>query len=326
MNKVLKWTLRVLAALLALIVLAVCGFFAWDRIRCWDFYAEAERGLDIPGLWDGYVPQGFTYDEQAGVYLTCGYDKSGDASRIYILDGESEKRIDLKNADGSDYTGHTGGIALFGRYVYITGDKGLDLFLRDEVFEGPTATLVDTFETPIDPAYCTVYNGVLYTGAFYDKGKYETPAAHHLTTPAGDENTAMLMAYALDTASGKPLAEPLAMYSTRSQVQGMTFLSDGVLVLTTSYGLALSGLHYYDISALQPHGTFADTDVPLYYLDSACHIETVDAPPMAEEPVYRDGKVWIMNESASMKYLFGKLTFAGKVYGIEPPASVKKLL
>lgn len=325
MNKVLKWTLRVLAALLALVVLAVCGFFAWDRIRCWDFYAEAERGLDIPGLWDGFVPQGFTYDEQQGVYLTCGYDKGGDASRIYILDGESEKRVDLKNADGSDYTGHTGGIALFGDYVYITGDAELDIFLRAEVFGGSgTATQADLVALPIDPAYCTVYNGVLYTGSYYHPGAYETPAEQRITTPAGDGNKAVMLAYALDAASGKPHGSPIAAYSTRGQIQGMTFVGDNLPVLASSYGLAVSGLHYYDMSALQPHGTFADA--PLYHLDSACRIETVDAPPMAEEIVYRDGKVWIMNEAASMKYLFGKLTFAGKVHGIEPPASVKKLL
>ena len=35
---------------------------------------------------------------------------------------------------------------------------------------------------------------------------------------------------------------------------------------------------------------------------------------MAEELVYKDGKVYIMNESASSKYIFGKFTSGNYVH------------
>ena len=60
--------------------------------------------------------------------------------------------------------------------------------------------------------------------------------------------------------------------------------------------------------------TVEGASVPVYYLDSACLVEDVKAPPMAEEMVWLDGRVYILTESASMKYLFGKLMSGHHVY------------
>ena len=43
-------------------------------------------------------------------------------------------------------------------------------------------------------------------------------------------------------------------------------------------------------------------------LDGDCLVQDVVCPPMAEELVYENDRVLILTESASMKYLFGKLT------------------
>ena len=53
----------------------------------------------------------------------------------------------------------------------------------------------------------------------------------------------------------------------------------------------------------------------LIYLDSECLEEHIVAPPMAEQIIYDDGTIYIMNESASLKYLFGNLTSGRYVYG-----------
>ena len=327
---ILKWVLRVLAGLLALVILVVGGFILRDRILYRDFYKVAEKGMKIPGLWDGYVSQGFDYYEEKGVYLACGYQKSGKASRICILEGDEWTYVDMKNADGSDYTGHTGGIDTYGTYVYITAADGCDLFLVEDVFDGDgVATCVGEVKTCNDPAYCTIMGDRLYVGSFYDEGKYETPMEHRVQTPIGDQNTAIMAVYQLDPATGKPVSEtPEMVLSTTGKIQGMTFAGEKVMVLSSSYGLATSNLYFHDLSVVFDTNDVGATmminnvEVPLYYLDSATLIETVKAPPMAEELVWRDDKVWIMNESACTKYWFGKLTSGNHVYGIPLPKSV----
>lgn len=327
MKRVIKWGLRVLAGLLVLVLVAVGVFALRDRILYSDFYKMAEKGMKIPGLWDGHVSQGFDYYEERGVYLTCGYHKSGEASRVYIMDGDVYTQVDLKKEDGSDYTGHTGGIDTYGKYIYITAGDGCDLFLVDDVFDGDgKAVRVDTVKTCNDPAYCTIKGDRLYTGSFYDKGKYETPMEHRMTTPTGEQNMAIMSVYTLDPKTGKPISEtPDLIISTTSQVQGMTFVGENIMVLSSSYGLATSLLRFYDLDAVQTPYTslkVGETNVPVIFLDSASLRATVEAPPMAEEIVWKDERIWILTESASTKYWFGKLTTGSHVYGIPLPAGV----
>lgn len=329
MHKLLKWILRIIAALLALLLLAVGVFILRDRILYADFYKVDQKEMKVPGLWDGYVSQGFDYFEERDVYLTCGYHKSGEASRIYILDGEEQLRVDMKNPDGSDYTGHTGGIDTYGKYVYITADTGCDLFLIEDVFDGDgVATKVDRVPSCNDPAYCTIQGDYLFVGSFYDPGKYETPMEHRLVSPAGDQNTAILAVYALDKETGKPVSDtPRLLFSTTSQIQGMTFVGKNVMVLASSYGLSTGKLRFYDLSRItsaQSTLTINETKVPVCFLDSSNLMKTVELPPMTEEIVCRNGRILIMNESACTKYWFGKLTSGNHVRSIPLPDVVKE--
>lgn len=327
MKRILKWPLRILAGLLALLLVAAIVFMMRDSILYSDFYKHSERGWRVPGLWSGYVSQGFDYCEERGVFLTCGYQKAGRASRIYILDGEEEIRVDLKYADGSDYAEHTGGIDTYGSYVYITGTDGCDLFLLDDVLDGDgRATMVDQIKTINDPAYCTIRGDTLYTGSYYDPGKYETPSEQHMTTPSGEQNTSILSVYALDPATGKPYSEtPNLIYSTTSHAQGMCFIGNDVLVLSCSYGLSTSLLHFYDLAALPTETAtmrVGEHDVVVAFLDSTSLIETVEAPPMSEEIVWHGDRLWVLSESACTKYWFGKLTSGNRIHGLALPTRV----
>ena len=63
--------------------------------------------------------------------------------------------------------------------------------------------------------------------------------------------------------------------------------------------------------------------LPVYSLGATTLVETIVAPPMSEEIVYLDGKIWIMNESASNKYVFGKFTTGNYLFSIQYPLPVE---
>jgi hypothetical protein len=318
--------LKVIIVIICVIAILLAGIRAGFTVAYFSFYNNGQREFTIPGLSDGFVPQGLEYVKESDVFITCGYaSKEGDASSVYTIksDGSATKTA-LKNTDGSNYTGHTGGIAYYKNYVYITGATGCDVFSLTDILNGKeTTTLLGEIATPNDPAYCNIYEGKFYAGSFYKAGtQYTTPESHHLTTPAGDSNTAIMTVYNLDaTAEFLVNTQPVAAYSLPSLAQGMTFTEDKI-VLSTSYGLATSHLYFYDTSKITTGTfTFADTNsaldgttVPLYYLDSASLVSDVAAPPMSEEIVYKDGKIYIMTEAASNKYIFGKFTGAYKLY------------
>ena len=62
---------------------------------------------------------------------------------------------------------------------------------------------------------------------------------------------------------------------------------------------------------------FSFENIKLLYLDSQNCEQVIKAPPMAEELVYLDGKIYIMNESASNKYIFGKITSGRYVFAYD---------
>lgn len=313
MKKALKILGVVLAAILILVILAASVFSVIDRVKYREFYKNSEKAFAIPGLWDGAVQQGFDYSEELGLYVYSGYMKDHSASRLYLIDLDGNSRfVELKEKDGTDHTGHVGGVSFGGDYIYVTASSKnqILMFKTTDVIDGDgVATVCDEFDVFLSSAYVYVRENKLYTGEFYIANDYETPEDHRLTTPAGDENTALMGVYTLG-ANGKPAsADPAYVISTRGQVQGMAFDSQGRLVLSTSWGLNPSGIYVYDLDAAKNGTCTIDgKSYTVKYADSDCLENTIVAPPMAEEMVYIDGKLIIMNESASMKYIFGKLT------------------
>ncbi len=319
----------VLSILVAILVL-LTGIRVGERIAFASFYLNARIEFRMPGTATGFIGQGLDYVEEENAFLCCGYSaKKGEASMVYYVGADGKAtRIDLRNADGSAYRGHTGGIAHYGDYVYITGADGCDVFnLSDFLEKKPEAKKVGEIKSPAghDPAYVTVHDGKLYEGSFYRAGNYETPDNERITTPAGDENISLIYVYELGEGEGFTYGvneKPTAAYSARGLVQGMTFRTDNgkdvQMMLSCSWGLSTSHLYFYDLTAIPPvtqHTVAVDgQNVPVYFLDSSCLADTVKAPPMSEEIVYKDGRIFIMNESASNKYIFGKFMSGLKLY------------
>ena len=311
--------LKVLICTLIIIDILLIGIRVGEKFAFAPFYNNAKRALPIPGTDSGFVGQGLDYIGDDDVFITCGYaSKKGEASMVYVMksNGTSVKTT-LKNGDGSNYTGHTGGIAHYKDYCYITGADGCDVFRLSEILAGGEAKKIGEIHSPAghDPAYVVVHDGKLYEGSFYRAGNYETPENERITTPNGEKNTALIYVYNLDDSKQFGVDEkPIAAYSTTGLVQGMTFTEDKI-VLSLSYGFAASHLKFYDASKAQKKTeTIGENTLEVSYLDGSCQVCDVTAPPMSEEIVYKDGAIYIMTESASNKYIFGKFMSGTYMY------------
>ena len=322
MHKIVKKIILTVAIAVGVILLLLAGIRAGERIIYADFYEKADKEFAIPGLSENYVPQGLDYLPDSQSFISCGYMSEGEASRVYLIDADGKATYaELKKADGSDYTGHTGGVSHFYKYLYITAGDGLDVFLLEDLTSGKDSlTKIGAVETFNDPAWCYVYGEYILTGSFYRAGNYETPAEHRLTTPAGDENTSLVTVFKLD--ADQPCGvdpTPVAVLSTTDQVQGLCVTNTGEVAISTSWGFATSYIRLYDAEKLTPSGTYTlnGAEIPVVYLDSASLTRTVEAPPMSEEILCLDGRLYILNESACNKYIFGKLMSANDLYSYD---------
>lgn len=310
-----------------LAVLVIAGTVAvniYMRTTYGPFYDEARVEFAQPGLDEGFIPQDLDYFDAIGGWLFSGYESDGSPSPLYRqLDDGSFARLQIALPDGSLYDGHGSAVTSTDDHVFLTCEGGyLILDAQDvaEAADGDTMEARALRDLDFSPAFMNIENDVLYTGNFYFPEAYETPAEHRIMAADGTENPAVLYAYPADGEDDYGFSgQAERVYSIPGKVQGVCFTEEGRIVLSTSYGLASSHILVYDEALLQPLGTFpADgTEVPLYSLDSSSLAETIEAPPMTEGIESHLGRIYISNESACNKYLFGKLYGGGEVFSLK---------
>lgn len=326
-----------LAALLAVVLLALHLF---TPLVFRDFFGNARKEYRIPGLRDGLVPQGYAYVADREIYLQCGYMADGvSASRIYVTDAKNTddtRFVELYTLDGTPYTGHTGGITAAGGFVWLANDgEGEDncvwVLALDEILSPENngrVTLVVKFQSETRAACCFADEKYLWVGEFNDGEKYVTDPSHKFAV-SGGENFALVCAYPLDTDSvygvafteeeGQAVFTPALALSVTNKVQGFTKTPEG-FALSTSYGLGLSHIYLHkDVTAGDADSsmTVNGASVPVYFLDSESLTDDITLPPMSEEIFVKDGRLYVLLESACKKYIFGNLIRGRHVYSYE---------
>ena len=318
--KALRIAGRILLGCLAATILLLVLLHLLVTVFYFDYFNHARGEFIIPGLDTPFVPQGFDYFPGEDRYLISGYMDDGTASRVYVRQSDGDVfSVSLQQSDGTAYTGHAGGICHNGDYVYIAGDSGVDVFLLEDILLQRPARMLGTVSTGYEMAYCGIYNGYLLAGNHFYPGSYETPANHRIVTPAGDSNTALMTVFAMDmTAEFGINPVPVAALSTPGLVQGFCFTDENTIALSTSHGLLSSNLQFYSIDTT--HSSTLEVcghRVPVYYLDSANQVDQVRLPPMAEELVHRNGRIYVLCESASNKYVFGRFIRGYQVFSYD---------
>ena len=343
-----------IAIFLVLLLVVVLGFKLYDYISAFEFYNNSEVVFKTPGVRDSnFVPQGMTYIEEKKTFLFAGHmgkpfwSKLGDevASRVYVRNSNGDLTFTrLLNEDGTPYTGHSGGVDYFGDYIYVADEEKhcLVVFWAEDILSGKEETkMIGTVKTYNAPANCHIFSNdkgekYVVAGSYHKEGSiYLTPSHERITTPTGERNTSVMTVFKLSESADLGVEPtPVAVFSAGEMVQGVCMTPDGQMVVCASWGLSRSKLFFYDLSKIQHtegytykgNITYINADgskteegfefnnIPLYYLDSSCLVDTVVAPPMSEELVCLDGRIIVFCESACNKYVFGKLTTGFDIY------------
>lgn len=315
MSKSKKITTIVVACIFAVLGIFVTFWYFGDTYK--QFYAEAKAEFKIPGLSEGFTPQGICHSDQLDLFFISGYMNDDSASRIYVVDaktGKSTKYFTLNSPNGTLYTGHAGGIATDEHYFWLVGGDEVNVFYFKDMIEvenGKSIELVDSFKSGNGASFVTIdkTNNYLWIGEFHREGNYDTPESHFIETSDGSINKAVSFCYEIDDTqtTGVKSTTPIMALSTPSLVQGMV-VTDENIVISTSYSLPNSHIYTYtntiDLNAVENHFTYGDADIPLFILENKDLVKDLEAPCMSEEIELVDGKVYVLFESACAKYGF----------------------
>ena len=323
-KKLVKKATKVLSIFIVVVIILALGIIVAEPFLYNDFFGkDSQKEFETPGISDDFIQQGIcVVDDET--FLVSGYMKGKKPSRIYIVDRDDDKTtyVQLKDEKGEYTTNHSGGISTYANNVYVCCSGGVRIYSLSEILDatdGGDVVAKSKFEIDGSASFCQTYNNYLYVGEFYKPGSYDTDDSHKLTTPSGDKNNAMIFAYKLNSDGSFAQQEPVCAISITDRIQGMAFC-DNKIYLSCSYGLLTSKIYVYDqnkANQSQSTMTVDGNNLPLVYLDSYCIVDTIYAPPMAEEIVYHDGRLFVLNESACNKYYFGKLLRAKYVWSIK---------
>ena len=307
MKKIGKILLTIILSLISF----CCVFALVQPILYRQYYQSAKLEFKVDGLMDGFIPQGLTYVMEADTWLYTGYMKDDQASRLYVVNDEGSRYIDLYTTEGM-YEGHAGGIGYENDVVYLANGGSDDsnriyMFSLQDVLNTENTKIVmeKYFHPHARASYCYVKDGMLWVGEFEDGGSYQ-PNEEHIVSYT---NRAIVVGYELNE-NGLVDEQVDCVLSTGSRVQGMAIDDEGRIALSTSYGIASSHLKYYQSLDKQELHTFVidQQEVPMYILDNYSCIFDIKAPQMAEGIVFKNGRLYVIYESCTLKYFFGILT------------------
>lgn len=319
--KILKKVLTVIVSILVFILVAIFLWFAvWNSVKFAvfsDFYNIQHSVTKIPGINDNFVPQGITVTDE--YYITSGYMSTDEASRIYHTDTEGNYAFTEIYKDGKPSRMHAGGIADYNDTLFIANSEQIHLLSLDEALTYQHTEITKSIPVNNAASFVFIKNDYLFVGEFNDNEHYIT--SHPYPSADEDEHRAIVSQYTINSILEEENPDPVAIYSIRDRVQGFAITDEGKIVLSTSWGTSASHFYVYDLGfdpskeLLLPD--IEDNNTPVYILDKNNLIEDIKAPSMSEDLDYHDGYVISLSESASNKYIYGKLFFYTDIYALD---------
>ena len=289
-----------------------------------DYFQNSMPALRVPDLSSGFIPQGLACDPDSGCFLITGYMDNWSQSPIYIIDQSSSanpKRVNMLTEDGGSFRGHSGGLSVMDGRTYIAGST------KACIYSVPMSSLTDagngdslnaekrislrTEDDYIRASFTSVDGDILYVGEFHRSPLFYTHRSH-LVKQDGVRQKAYLAGFRIDEDMS---AVPVCVYSIPDHVQGACFY-DGYVFLSRSHGFLPADILSYSLDDLEQSDTrtVLGREVPLYILSESNAEKITVIPPMSEEIVAVNGRMYILYESASNRYIIGKALGLNMVY------------
>ncbi|MFC4993188.1 hypothetical protein [Rubritalea tangerina] len=262
---------------------------------------HAKLGPIIPGLAQGYVPQGLCHSPQHTSFFISHY-KKGHTSYVSVVHQDSQKlttSFALHHQDASPHRGHVGGISIHNNALYIASDQ---LILK---FELPPKNLwrhhtslraSAQWASPSAASFCFSSPNTLFVGEFTHHSmwskSYSSKLLPKLNSPTHPNNSAVLC-----LSNHKTPDHPHTFITLPSRVQGLV-ITPSHYILSRSYGRRNNS----SIEIFSKPLTQQTSPQPLLHLLPQNKIAKHTLPPMSEGICLYKNQLVVLFESAASPY------------------------
>lgn len=283
-------------------------------------YKDCTQLCDIPGLDDGYIPQGFCYIDDLDYYAVSAY-KDGENSVIFIIDaktGKEIKKVKLLYEDGSVCQSHAGGVADIGGYLFVSTSKSVRRVKVSDIIAAENNSEVKfcgKINTHMQASSVCAYGNYLFVGKYYSftfDGTYDSDPSQWVKTP--DSKRCYSLCEAFDLSDMEKVVDsdnpvPVVVLTLPMTTQGIAY--DGKYFYTSSSSsyIGYSLLRKYSLENFSTDYCIdiADNEVPLVFLTNDRLEKTTKLPPMIEGIDVCRGKPCGIFESGAPKFKFVSL-------------------
>ncbi len=311
------------ASFFTLIFLVWGGFNVFKFAIYGEYYSLRSQPASIPGLKDGFIPQGISYLGNDDSFALAGYMNDGSTSRIYTTDKDNNVKYFTLKSNGENFYGHTGGLT----YVKID-DNTQKMYLASELYNNESTGGIYCFDasclnqasgTSIELGNAIKVNNNssfiysddvnVYVGEFNNN---DYVCSHDVKIDENTTNHAIISKY---SAKDTTFSNPLEIYSIKDEVQGCA-VKGSTLILSTSYGLKDSHLYFYDLNNTKDSDKKID-NVAVKILNEP--IRDIKGPCMFEDLDLNSDQTKLITayECGSSRYVIGAFFFANKISEIK---------
>lgn len=318
--KILKIILISLLTVLTLGSIAAAGLYTYNYVRCAEFYSVAKDEGKIPGISEGFVPEGYC-SVPDGVCIS-GYLAENGAARIYLIKNDGEiSYTDLINEDGTAFVSRASGIEFYKKYLYVTGPRGLYMFYYEDLVEKlAKAEYYEVINTYVTPEWCEIFDRRLYVGT--NSEKTEKIPTFQRVKYGEEEFSDLIMVYEIDPGIKFCITEtPLCVIASPSGVEGM-FANGLGYALTRTEGTLSSYLDFHvlevgEVGSVKiensPEGA---REIPCYYLSKTSLKSSMKIPFGIQDTVSFNSRLYFVGNSGSDGLYLGRIFGLDRFYSI----------
>ena len=318
---------NLLQLMITILVISIFVFYGTFLYPYLFFYYNTTPAFQVVTPFSNIIPQGIDYVEADDCFIVSGYTYPEGYSKIMIIDSDNNKvEKDIVDKKGKSFKWHSGGIACHGNFVYVTGGNSKCYVLdKNDLIKSKSKTvkIVGTINTDSNSSFCFVYGNNLFIGEYQFRKKFKTDKTHHIISPNGNLNTAMVFAYPLSNKEKLGVSDKATFaLSIGSTVQGMCMDKAGRMYLSASSRRWKDSILYiYDfrevVKTVNYTYDYHGEVIPVFVFDDKALVQKIKVPPNAEGVTADNTDVYLIFESASTRFKYGWLFGTQFVYKMD---------